>query len=108
MAAVTATLTVAKTVITVAYNVIKEKFPGGIWGFILSLFLVLMMFLMLILALLQAALSTLPIAVKCEAGGDGGSGGDIPAAGELIYPVAKGSPITSGYGSRWGRSAQWA
>lgn len=103
MAAVTTTLTVARTVLTIAYNVIKEKFPGGIWGFVLALFLVLMMFLMLILALLQAALSTLPIAVKCEAGGDGSSGGDIPAAGELIYPVAKGSPITSGYGHRWGK-----
>lgn len=105
MAVVTTTaVTVIKGVLTAAYHIIKEKFPGGIWGFILAIFMVLIMIVMLLLALVQALLATLPVAVKCEAGGDGSSGGDIPNAGELIYPVAKGTAtITSGYGPRWGR-----
>lgn len=108
MAAVTTTLTVAKTVLSIAYKVIQEKFPGGIWGFIMAIFLVLVMGVMVILSLLQAILSTLPISTQCEAGGGNGDtgagGGALPAAGEVIYPLAKGTAvITSGYGPRWGK-----
>lgn len=103
MAAVT-TATIVKIGVQTLYTLIQKKYPGGIWGFLGSIFLVIVLIAMVFISLIQALIAAIPNWDNI-CGPEGGSGGGgVAAAGELIFPMAKGTATqTSPYGPRWGR-----
>lgn len=105
MAVVSTAVTATRVTLTLG-QIIQKKYPGGIWGFLGSLFLLGVMLVIGLVAFLQALISAIPNWEESCGTGEGGGGGDnlnVPA-GSLIFPMAKGTAVpTSPYGPRWGR-----
>lgn len=103
MAAVT-TATVVKIGVRVVYSWIRDKYPGGIWGFLGSIFLLGVIIFMVIASMIQALLAGIPNWDEfCSA--EGSDSSTVLPAGDLIFPMAKGTATpTSPYGPRWGRT----
>lgn len=101
MAAITAT----RVALTLG-QVVQKKYPGGIWGFVGSLFLVGVFVIIGVVSLLQALISAIPNWEDSCGTGSSESADDLNVpAGSLIFPMAKGTAVpTSPYGPRWGRN----